>query len=342
MDMLGMDFIGPIAPISTLGNRYIIILVDYFTRYIFARAVTHNTGEAAKDLLEAVAELLGWPLSVYTDNGAHFTGRDFHGLLEQKGIRHFPVPKSHPQSVGLAERYVQLLMTVIKKTMQGRNKKTWDEHIPAALHTLNTRALRIHGFTPAELLFGFNPRSTNQGTLEELYTLDGLDRTAYGLRFISIDEARGTAGAKMTHAADRLEQNSDGKWTPLEEGDLVLLRRFEIDKHHGMKFEPQWEGPYRLVQLAYHGRSGRLQDIQTCDLVKVKKGGLKERVHVNDLKLFCPRHLEQLGEPKDCSLIELDRWEANWEIGKREFCLVDAAVLAGSQASEKRGGLWET
>ena len=112
MDMLGMDFIGPIAPMSNSGNRYIVILVDYITRYMFAQAVPNATGEAARNLLETVVDLLGWPLSIYTDNGPHFTGKEFHGLLEERGVRHFPAPKSHLQSVGLAECYVQLLMNI--------------------------------------------------------------------------------------------------------------------------------------------------------------------------------------------------------------------------------------
>ena len=47
----------------------------------------------------------------------------------------------------------------------------------------------------------------------------------------------------MTLAADAIEKKSEGSWTLLEEGDLVLLRRFEIEKHPRMKLEPQWEGP---------------------------------------------------------------------------------------------------
>ena len=89
-----------------------------------------------------------------------------------------------------------------------------------------------------------------------------------------------------------------------------------------MKLEPQWEGPYRLVHMAWHGRSGRLQDIQTGDLVRVKKGGLKERVHVNHLKLFCPRNVDKVAV-MESSLVELAAWETEWEIGRRVFTLGD-------------------
>ena len=91
--MIGLDFTGPISPISTSGNRYIIILVDYVKWHVSALLSPQATGEAARKLLESVVNLLGWPLSVYTDNGKHFTGKDFHRLLKEKGIMHFPAPK---------------------------------------------------------------------------------------------------------------------------------------------------------------------------------------------------------------------------------------------------------
>ena len=69
-------------------------------------------------------------------------------------------------------------------------------------------------------------------------------------------------------------------------------------------------------------RSGRLQDIQTGDLVRVKKGGLKERVHVNHLKLFCPRNVDKVAV-MESSLVELAAWETECEIGRRVFTLGD-------------------
>jgi len=77
-------------------------------------------------------------------------------------VVHLPAPKSHPQSVGLAERYVKLLVDGLKVTIIGRKmeQKDWDLVIDSVVHTMNTRILSIHGFTPAELLLGFNPNET--------------------------------------------------------------------------------------------------------------------------------------------------------------------------------------
>ena len=210
-------------------------------------------------------------------------------------------------------------MNILKWEIQGKETTSWNKLIPGALHTLNIGALRVYGFTPAELLFGFIPRGEAQGTLEELFTLDGLERTAYGLRLTSLDEPRGTTREKTTIAADAILQATTGKWTPLEEGNLVLLRRFEAEKHHGMKLETQWEGPHRLVDMSYPGKSGRLQDIQTGEIVRVKKGRLKERVYVNDLKLLCPRHGEGVAVESD--MVELANWVGDGDMGRQEFNL---------------------
>ena len=74
-------------------------------------------------------------------------------------------------------------------------------------------------------------------------------------------------------------------YTLPREGYLVPLRRFLLDQRKGNKLEARWEGPYVLADLASHGKTGRLRDVNTGALVRVRKGALNERVHLNDLKL---------------------------------------------------------
>ena len=41
--------------------------------------------------------------------------------------------------------------------------------------------------------------------------------------------------------------------------------------------------------MAYHGQSGRLEDLHTGKVVRVRASGLKERCHLGGLKVFMPR-----------------------------------------------------
>lgn len=66
-----------------------------------------------------------------------------------------------------------------------------------------------------------------------------------------------------------------------ELGDLVLRRRFPLDKSLGMKLHVKWDGPYKLVRIAKSGVSGDLEDIKT--------GKVIGRYAFQSLKVYVPR-----------------------------------------------------
>ena len=220
-------------------------------------------------------------------------------------------------------------MGILKRRVQTTRKDLWDTLLPSAVMTLNTRGVQVHGFTPSKLLLGYNPRAGPLDDISAHIILDQLDGAAHGMRLAQLDENRGQAGERIvawTEAKKLKEAEREMTGVELQEADLVLLRRFAVAKSLGLKLESQWEGPYRLVQLSHHRRSGRLQDIKTGEIVKVRKGGLRERVQVNDLKLFVHRDPQQLAArnaESAASAVEIARMErvCDWEPGNREFWL---------------------
>ena len=312
LDMMGFDFVGRF-PETARGNKYIIIGVDYFTRFLFGKAVPDSQGKSAVSLLMEVVKQFGWPRAVYTDNGAHFVSGEFAKVLSKLSVIHLPAPKSHPQSVGLAERYVKLLVDGLKVTIMGRKlpQADWDLVVDSVIHAINTRVLTVHAFSPAELLFGFNPNRTdgevcpateraaaaisaslNQGKdpwdEEEKLAQRQLER------LVRLDHIRTEAATKIIDLAEKQEASQKPlRYAAPREGVLVLLRRFLLDQRKGNKLEARWEGPYVLADLARHGKTGRLRDINTGELVRVRKGALRERVHLNDLKIYLARRAEE-------------------------------------------------
>ena len=75
-DMVGMDFVGPInPPCEATGAIYILLLVDYFSRFPFGTTLERADQQATmRFVVKKVVQIVGWPKSVYTDNGSHFTG----------------------------------------------------------------------------------------------------------------------------------------------------------------------------------------------------------------------------------------------------------------------------
>lgn len=67
---------------------------------------------------------------------------------------------SHPSVVGLSERYVQLMLSMLRAELQNDVSQffRWDEVIPKLVYAANTRQLKPHGYSPAQLLPGFQPK----------------------------------------------------------------------------------------------------------------------------------------------------------------------------------------
>jgi len=262
MEMLGMDYLGPITPVPVPGNRYILVMVDYFSRHCWARAVKTNSGAEAVQAITDLSRTFGWPRSLYTDNGTHFAQGPLPVLMAELGIRHFPAPKTHPQSVGLSESYVQLITFSLRIFLNQHPSaiRTWDTYLTSVIHALNCRTVKVFGYTPSQLLIGFNPTrqivwdldpksesqlselgSYVQQVIDGVYPLPPLAVLDPELRVATIDEIRQTALDRLFRANKSITRREARKrrWAEPKEGDLVLLRRFGTDQHHGRKLEPR-------------------------------------------------------------------------------------------------------
>ena len=193
-------------------------------------------------------------------------------------VRHFPAPKTHPQSVGLSERYVQLITFSLRRFLDQHPSAigTWDVFLSSIVHALNCRTVKI--------VWDLNPEDKThidelevyiQNVTSGSYPLPSESISDPELRVATPDEIRQTAPDRLFKANKSITRQDARKrrWEEPKEGDLVLLRRFGADQHHDRKLEPRWEGPYRLADVAFHGRSGRLEDLHSGKIVKVRASG---------------------------------------------------------------------
>ena len=95
----------------------------------------------------------------YTDNGSHFVGKKVDEMFAHHGVAKFTAPITHPSSVGLLERYVRMMIGQLRtRCVAAGSLDGWSLYVKDSLLSINTRMIRVHGFSPAELLLGFNPR----------------------------------------------------------------------------------------------------------------------------------------------------------------------------------------
>ena len=97
------------------------------------------------------------------NNRMYFMGAPINNYFKAKGIQHYDAPVSHLSSVGLVERMVQLVVSrtrayVIERGQYGTD--SWGLSAGSTMLVINTRLVKIHGFTLAELMFGYQPKGS--------------------------------------------------------------------------------------------------------------------------------------------------------------------------------------
>lgn len=120
-----------------------------------------------------------------------------------------------------------------------------------------------------------------------------------------------------------------------KEGDLVLRRRFAVDKSLGMKLYAKWDGPYRLISISPVGTSGYIEDLKT--------GRILGRYAFNTLKVFVPREASlvyQLSDESEWSSFDHRLGVLRQPIPREVDLTVEACCFPRSQcviSKETRG-----
>ena len=304
MSLVAMDFLGPITPMDTLtGNKYVLVFVDYFTRFVWLYACPHaDCATVVAGYRSSVQAAFGMPEATYSDNGSHFTGRETRDYFEAKGTKMFFGPISHPASTGLVERAVQMTASQIRKYVIERPslKFNWSTAIPDVTININSRLVKLHNFTPSELMLGFKASRniidpTKSSYIQSLHDLARLDpeqlyqrAEALDFRIQKRDEERREAVSALVKVSERMEKQAIARWTQPKVGDLVMIRDIELEKQHGRKFDRKWSTPRMVMEIKPSGVTAMVQDIYHQEKVKP--------YHLNHLKVYHPRRVNEYAK----------------------------------------------
>ena len=150
-----MDIVGPLQR-SHLGNKYVLTLMDYATKYPEAIPLKRIDTKTVADTLVQVFARLGIPHELLTDQGSNFTSGLMKELLRMLGIKHLKTSPYHPQSDGMVERFNGTLKTMLRKNCD--DPKDWDKMLPFLLFAYREAPHSTTGFSPFELLYGRHVR----------------------------------------------------------------------------------------------------------------------------------------------------------------------------------------
>lgn len=153
----GVDYLGPFTE-SEKGNFYIIVAVEYYTKWPVARVVKVADSENAVPFLyDEIFSVFGPIKKFLTEGGSHFDNIYVKNLAEYGQAKHNFAAGYHPETNGLTERFNGTLVAQLKKLAFFSPRK-WDTHLNAILYSYRTRAHSVLKISPYELMFGIAPQ----------------------------------------------------------------------------------------------------------------------------------------------------------------------------------------
>jgi hypothetical protein len=149
----GIDFM-TCNPPSSNGHKYIVVAVDYFTKWAEAMPTFNNTADtAARFFFNHVISRFGVPLQLVSDHGKHFENEIFVELSSRLGFSHEFASPYYPQSNGQVEAVNKVLKTMLQRTVN-KHKTNWHHMLFSALWAYRTAVKTATGFTPFHLVHG--------------------------------------------------------------------------------------------------------------------------------------------------------------------------------------------
>nr|GEX08074.1 retrovirus-related Pol polyprotein from transposon TNT 1-94 [Tanacetum cinerariifolium] len=160
LHLLHMDLCGPMRIASINGKRYVLVIVDDYSRYTWLHFLRtkDEAPEVIKTFLKRITVLLQSPVIIIrTDNGTEFKNQVLKGYFDCVGISHQMSSVQTPQQNGVVERRNRTLVEAARTMLIFSRAPLflWAEVIDTACFTQN-RSIIHHRFnkTPYELING--------------------------------------------------------------------------------------------------------------------------------------------------------------------------------------------
>ena len=266
--VMAVDLVGPL-PESPSGNSYILVVGDYFTKWMEALPVPNQEAvTVAEKLVDEVFFRYSIPEQLHSDQGAQFESQLIAEVCKLLHINKTRTTPYHPQCDGLVERFNRTLLNMLA-TCATDHPFEWEKHIRKVCMAYNSSVHSSTGHTPFYLMFGQQARLP----IDTMYGTGECDEAQSPCEYAEALKKRLSAAFTLvreqlatTHQRQKAmyDQKIHGK--PHDQGALVWLHVPFKGRRGSRKLYHPWTGPYKIVkqlsEVTYriqklHGRKQR-------------------------------------------------------------------------------------
>ena len=257
-DVWGIDFMGPFP--SSFGNKYILVAVDYVSKWIEAIASpTNDTRVVLRLFKNVIFPRFGIPRLVISDGGSHFISKIFEKLLRKYGVRHRVATPYHPQTSGQVEVSNREIKQILEKTV-ATSRKDWSSKLSDALWAYRTAFKTPIGTTPFKLIYGKSCHLPVELEHKAYWAIKNINlnyTTASEKRILDINELEelrqdAYENAKIYKERTKTWHDKRINRKHFKIGDIVLLFNSRLKLFPG-KLRSRWSGPFTITNTFING-----------------------------------------------------------------------------------------
>ncbi|GJS91001.1 reverse transcriptase domain-containing protein [Tanacetum coccineum] len=214
---------------SSRGNKYILVAVDYLSKWVEAKALPTNDARVVCKFLKSLFARFGAPRAIISDRGTHFCNDQFAKVMLKYGVTHRLSTTYHPQTSGQVEVSNRGLKRILERTV-GENCASWSDKLDDTLWAFRTAYKTPIGCTPYKLVYG---------KAFQLNELNELRDHAYENSLIYKEKTKRIHDSKIKNRVFNV-------------GDQVLLFNSRLKIFSG-KLKSRWSGPFTIAHMYPYG-----------------------------------------------------------------------------------------
>ncbi|XP_049399881.1 uncharacterized protein LOC125863966 [Solanum stenotomum] len=166
-----MDVICPIEPAASNRHRFILVAIDYFTKWVEANSYKCVTKKVVANFVRNnLICRFGLPDYIITDNGGNLNSQLMKEICEQFKIIHRTSTAYHPQMNGVVEASIKNIKKILRKIIDNHRVYGTEAVVPAEVEIPSLRIIQADELSNVDWVYKDIKRSscsTNMGNSEE-------------------------------------------------------------------------------------------------------------------------------------------------------------------------------
>ena len=134
------------------GYCFILVLIDCFTKMLYAAPMKRKNKEWCADAFESIFRKMDrFPINMVTDGGLEFFNSNVQDVFQNYGINHYRTPSTTKWKASVVERAIRTIKSRLEKYFEFSRRRRWINVIDQVIRNINQTPHSAHGIPPQDV-----------------------------------------------------------------------------------------------------------------------------------------------------------------------------------------------